>query len=441
MAVFPLPAEGRLSIGRSEEKDVRVQDPSVSRRHAVLHVGRQVLLEDLDSANGTRLRDPKAPAPSTKTAEVLETRIQPGKLVPVAPGDAISVGSVLIALRRRGTAPAASASPATGVVVEDDAMRRLHELVERAARSDISVLLLGETGVGKEILAESIHRASARSRSEFLRLNCAALAESLLESELFGHEKGAFTGAQAAKAGLLENAEGGTVFLDEVGELPASIQVKLLRVIEERVVTRVGSLKPRPIDVRFVSATNRDLEKEVESGRFRQDLYFRLNGLTVEIPPLRERRAEIPPLARLFVARACTQMARSELPITPEAMAELGSYGWPGNIRELRNMMERAVVLCTGDSIRPVDLPLDRMRSTPRPAAPVAAVAAHVEEPESRGEGLKGEIAALERQRILDALEKCAGNQTQAAQILGMSRRTLVSRLGEYGIPRPRKKT
>src|SRR6185503_6105666 len=185
---------------------------------------------------------------------------------------------------------------------DDEGMPQLHRLVERIARGTINVLILGETGAGKEVLAERVQRLSPRARWPFLRLNCAALSETLLESELFGHERGAFTGAVTAKPGLLETAEGGTVFLDEAGELPMSIQVKLLRVIEERQVLRVGGLKPRPIDVRFIAATNRDLEVEVARGAFRQDLFFRLNGVTLVVPPLRDRVSEIEALARLFAS-------------------------------------------------------------------------------------------------------------------------------------------
>ncbi|HVK68613.1 MAG TPA: sigma-54 dependent transcriptional regulator, partial [Polyangium sp.] len=327
------------------------------------------------------------------------------------------------------------------------------------------VLLLGETGVGKEVLAETIHRKSPRVAGPFLRLNCAALSESLLESELFGHEKGAFTNAVRSKPGLFETAEKGTVFLDEVGELPLGIQVKLLRVLEDRQVMRVGGLAPRPIDVRFVSATNRDLAFEVQKGTFRQDLYFRLNGIALSIPPLRERRSEIEPLARTFVARAAASIGRSPLEITREALAAMTSYDWPGNVRELRNAIERAVVLCEG-VIRPEDLVLEGrvqgMASSPRnvpltgtvpltpmdPSLSSFSIATDDATSQLRGSvvdtaslgSLREELGSLERQRMIDALEKCAGNQTAAAAMLGMPRRTFVSKLSAYNIPRPRKK-
>jgi two-component system, NtrC family, response regulator AtoC len=346
-------------------------------------------------------------------------------------------------------------------------------MVDKVAQGPISVLLLGETGVGKEVMAEAIHRRSPRSRGPFVALNCAALSESLLESELFGHEAGSFTGALRAKPGLFETAEGGTVFLDEVGELPLAIQVKLLRVLEDRKVLRVGGLARRPINVRFISATNRDIESEALRGAFRQDLFFRLNGISLIIPPLRERTGEIEPLARNFVARACAQMRLRTAPeISREALDILERHAWPGNIRELRNVLERAVVLCSGDRILPEHLGLDRVGSRTEPSfqqppqspmpsqmpsmmpsqmpsiAPVTMprdsrtpVSAPVTLPAAGAPpNLKSEMEELERKRIMDALEQCGGNQTQAAELLGMSRRTLVARLSAYGLTRPRKK-
>ena len=304
-------------------------------------------------------------------------------------------------------------------------MRRVHLLARRAAAANINVLILGETGVGKEVLAESIHAQSPRADKPFVRLNCAALSPSLLESELFGHEKVAFTDAHEAKPGLLESAEGGTVLLDEIGELPSPLQVKLLRVIETRQVMRVGALKPRAIDVRFLAATNRILEDEVARGAFRQDLYYRLNGISLVIPPLRARTDEIAPLARLFLDAAAKRDGRPLPVLSAAAVKLLESYPWPGNIRELRNDVERALLLSTGDSITPEDLPLEKMRGTP--AAMAAAPAAPA--PAIRGD---------DYQRIIDSLAQCSGNQTRAARLLGMSRRTFCARLKAYNIPRPR---
>ncbi len=433
-----LPSSGTLTLGRSTDNDVAVDDPSVSRRHAALHLGPRVELEDLGSANGTSLR---IAGDFGATADLSQARLAPGQRVPLLPGASFHLGSTVLVLRR-AEKPGEAAAP----VIRDEAMRKLHQLVARVAEGTISVLLLGETGVGKEVLAETLHQRSPRAAKPFVALHCAALSGHLLESELFGHEKGAFTGAVAAKAGLLESAEGGTVFLDEVGELPAEVQVKLLRVLEERKVQRVGALRPRPIDVRIVSATHRNLEADIERGAFRQDLFFRLNGIAITIPPLRERVGEIVELARVFIARVSAQLGRSVEPtLSPEALALLEGYRWPGNIRELRNTIERAVVLCAGTAILPEHLPLDRMRAQPTvqqlipQVAPQPAMPPSPSVPPAAGP-LRGEIEALERQRIVDALERSAGNQTQAATLLGMPRRTLVAKLAAYNIPRPRKR-
>ncbi|WP_437327508.1 sigma 54-interacting transcriptional regulator [Sorangium sp. So ce381] len=445
----PLPAEGRVSLGRSPENDVAIDDSSVSRRHAIIHLGPPIAIEDLGSANGTRLRRERSAGPTTK---LLELQPEQGKTMELSVGDAVNLGSTLIVILPREGAP--SAAPGQGQpIVLDPAMERLYALAERVAGAPITVLLLGETGAGKEVLAEHIHRRSPRAQGPFVRLNCAALSESLLESELFGHERGAFTSAVQAKPGLLETAEKGTVLLDEVGELPPSIQVKLLRVLEERKVMRVGGLSPRPIDVRFISATNRDLAAEVKRGAFREDLFFRLNGIALTIPPLRARISEIAPLARSLADRTASALGRPAPAFARETLAALEAHGWPGNIRELRNVIERAVVLSGGDTLLPEHLLLDAAAALtpvearpapapaePRPApAPEAAAPAGTVPPAEGAGGLRGELDAIERRRIVDALEQCAGNQTQAAALLGMPRRTFVARLSAYGIPRPRK--
>jgi len=407
-STFVLPNTGRLVIGRTEAADIRIDRPWVSRQHAVLHVGPTLFVEDLGSANGTSVR-----------GETLEA----GALIQLAIGDAIKVGTSVLVVQR-GTVATRGASPAIAV---DPAMEEVHRLVERAAAGMINVLLLGETGVGKEVISEQLHSRSPRATQPFVRLHCAALAETLLESELFGHERGAFTGAVQAKAGLLESADGGTVFLDEIGELPASIQVKLLRVIEENQVRRVGSVKEKHIDVRFVSATNRDLEAEVTAGRFRRDLFFRLNGLSIRVPPLRARVSEIAPLARLFVERACHRMRRTDLPtLSRDALEKLEHHNWPGNIRELRNVIERAVVLCTTNHIDVEHLELRDLGGGPDT---------------TDRERLLQALTEGERKRVLDALEQAEGNQTRAAKLLGISRGTLMVWLDRYSIPRPRKPT
>jgi DNA-binding NtrC family response regulator len=322
-----------------------------------------------------------------------------------------------------------SPPPPQRVVVHSAEMQALHEEAGRAAASNLSILLLGETGVGKEVFAREIHRRSSRADGPFVPVNCAALSESLLESELFGHDKGAFTGAMQDQAGVFEAADGGTLFLDEIGEMGATIQAKLLRVLEDRAVTRVGSRKIRHIDVRFVTATNRDLEVEVKSGNFRKDLFFRINSAVLQIPPLRDRSSEVEPLARLFLTSAARELQLAEEPVlAAETLSALRDYSWPGNVRELRNAVDRCVAMCRGSAILPEHLPSQIIGSTTAPAM-------------TSMDRLQSEMNDLERKRIVNALDECGGNQTKAAALLGISRRTLVSRLDAYGLPRPRKRS
>jgi DNA-binding NtrC family response regulator len=320
-------------------------------------------------------------------------------------------------------------------VVCSSVMVALQRQTDAVARARINVLILGETGVGKDVLARSIHERSERRGKPFLRINCAALSEPLLESELFGHEKGAFTGATQKNPGLLQTGSGGTVFLDEIGELPQRLQPKLLQALEIQEILSVGSVKSRRIDVRFIAATNRDLETEAASGEFRSDLYYRLAGFTAIVPPLRERREDILPLARAFL-RAGPNTDGRDVTIDEEAAAVLLQYPWPGNVRELRNIIERAFVLSEGRSIAPEHLPLEKMRSVllvVRSRPPLALDA-----------GIP--VANLtpkeldERQLILEALTLCSGNQSKAAEHLGVSRSTLINRLDAYRIGRPRKR-
>ncbi|HTR51381.1 MAG TPA: sigma 54-interacting transcriptional regulator [Kofleriaceae bacterium] len=573
LATHSLPGSGKILLGRSDECDVPIDDVSISRKHAQLHLGPQLLIEDLGSANGTvcaeKRLEPNQPVPvrlgepiqlggvtlilqrrlpiarprriwdhgyfeghveeecsrtvrtgrgfaivfaraeTGQDARALEEQLSiwfrtadvigrygPGEfevlLVDVSPPDAAAVTKKLSAAladqhvrvdiglacypldgrdphtllsvaasRARGTAQTDETMP---IVVRDPIMQDLYRLASVVAKSEIAVILLGETGTGKEVLAEAIHRGSQRAPCPFLRLNCAALTETLLESELFGHEKGAFTGASAAKTGLLESAAGGTVFLDEIGELPMSTQVKLLRVIEERKVLPVGAIKQRPILVRFIAATNRDLENEVVRGTFRRDLYFRLNGFSLVIPPLRDRPLDVDALAHVFLERFAKRAGYARQPrLSAECLDVLGNYSWPGNVRELRNVIERAVVLCQGGDIAPEHLPLEKIRHTMpvqdaaptreprlnlalRPSRlPARGPSDEVTDPALRPleelapAELRELVTQAERKRIEDALARCAGNQTRAAERLGMARRTLVKKLVRYGIARPRK--
>jgi DNA-binding NtrC family response regulator len=525
----PLGSRTPLIIGRADDADVHLVDPLSSRQHAALHVGKTFEIEDLGSANGTRVGDmvvPKGTRVEVRTGENItvgstvivvqqsrklaagqrlfqhgyfEARLDEecararsdrttftlvrvgvdGKdneragdwLVRELPPNTtvglfgrdeyeaillLSAEEASVALdelsreaaRRSLTLRFGTAVfPTDGLtreslmqkasmalhgppsshgdfVVRAAAMQRLYQLARQVAVGTISVLILGETGAGKEVLAQAIHTASTRAGRPFLRLNCAAFNETLIESELFGHERGAFTGAAQAKPGLLETAEGGTVFLDELGELSPATQAKLLRVIETREVTRVGGLKPRTIDVRFVAATNKNLDEEVEQKRFRQDLYFRLNGVILTLPPLRERVEEIEELSHRFAREASEQLGRPCPRFSEEAMSALRSYAWPGNIRELRNTIERAVLLCEGATIDLRDLPTERMAPETRRSS---------SQPPAQGS------TPGERDRIVQALRDCAGNQSRAAKLLGISRRTLVNRLDEFAIERPRR--
>lgn len=345
--------------------------------------------------------------------------------------------SALMARLLRASDPDQEATPES-VVLRSASLVTLYDQVDAVARGGINVLILGETGVGKDVLARSIHDRSKRRDKPFLRLNCAALAEPLLESELFGHEKGAFTGATHCKPGLLQSATGGTVFLDEIGEFPQRLQPKLLQVLENKEILSVGSVKPRAIDVRFVAATNRDLEAEALCGEFRSDLYYRIAGFTFLIPPLRERREDILPLALEFLRRMSNRRGLG-MPtrIRDDAAVRLLDYAWPGNARELRNVIERAAVLSEGRAIGPEHLPAEKMRSVvlvPRSKR----VAEDDREPELSFADLAPDELA-ERQRIVEVLTECAGNQSKAAEVLGISRSTLVNRLNAYRIRRPRK--
>jgi two-component system response regulator AtoC len=394
--LFALPPVGDLVIGRGAEADIRIDDASISRKHALLSLGPRVRIKDLGSANGTRIAD---------------RALEAGDWAELAFGELVDLGSVMLILMRGE----AEMPPAPE---KANAMARAQRLLDRVASGDIAVLIQGETGVGKEVFAERLHAKSKRAPRPLLRLNCGGFTESLLDSELFGHEKGSFTGADKAKPGLLEMADGGSVFLDEIGELPLGLQARLLRVLQDKKVQRVGALEPRAIDVRFISATNRDLTAEVAAGRFRQDLYYRLNGVTLSIPPLRDRIGELAGLAQTFLTEAGGERT---LRLSRGARARLEQHVWPGNIRELRNVIERAALMCEGDEITEEDLQLE----TAEPAA-------------SASGSLHADVESLERKRILEALESCGGNQTRAAQKLGISRGTLLSRLKQYGITRPR---
>jgi DNA-binding NtrC family response regulator len=309
-------------------------------------------------------------------------------------------------------------NPFGEIVASHPSMLEALRLAEQVASSKATVLVVGETGTGKELVAELIHRESPRRTKPLVRLNCAALSESLLESELFGHERGAFTGAVGKREGRFEQANGGTLFLDEVSEIPMPIQVKLLRVLQERTFERVGGNESIQVDVRIVSASNRDLLQRVKEGQFREDLYYRLNVVTIQIPPLRERASDIAPLASFFLARYAEENGKRVEGMSDEVLAALNAHAWPGNVRELENVLERAVVLC--------DSPRLELRHLPANLAPRAATAD--EPPRIPG----ATIQELERYAILKTLEACRGSTSRAAAVLGISPRKIQYKLREY---------
>ena len=298
-------------------------------------------------------------------------------------------------------------------------MQELFKMIARAARSATTVLITGESGTGKELVARSIHEMSER-KGDFVPVNCAAIPSELIESELFGHTGQAFTGARQARAGLFEAAEGGTIFLDEVGELPLMMQPKLLRVLQEGTIRRVGADQEKNINVRVVAATNRDLETEIQAGRFREDLYWRLNVIHLDIPPLRERPFDIPLLVEHFLNKSAEIARRPALNVTPEALAVLTAYSWPGNARELENAVERAVALAEGASLTPEDLP-DRIRNNGQTSQLLT---------QARQQRMT--LSELERAYILETLRFTGGNKSRAAELLGFDRRTLHRKLDEY---------
>ncbi len=320
------------------------------------------------------------------------------------------------------------------VMLADPALVKLYGLVDRLAPSELPVLVSGETGTGKELVAQALHERSPRRGGRLISINCAALPESLAESELFGHEKGAFTGATATKIGLLEAASGGTVFLDELGELPLGIQAKLLRVLENKRIMRVGDTRERPVDIRLVAATHRKLQEDAVQGRFRQDLYFRLSSAVLVLPPLRDRQRELPILARVFLRQACAQLDKPTMTLSPAALLLLCRYGWPGNVRELRNAMQFAAATAEGEILQPWHLPAQLGTAASRLATEVPAAALQSLQ-DIAASALRlpvaDKLAAVEASLVDAALKLAAGNKSQAARLLGVHRKVIERRFGK----------
>jgi DNA-binding NtrC family response regulator len=402
-----------VTIGRGAEATLMVDDARISRLHArIRREGGVLVVEDLGSRNGTRIN-----------GEVLrdgECR--------VAGGDIVQIGSaeIVVAAMTFGqpdSAPGAPDLAPNGIIVADPAMARVFRVAQRLAKLPTTVLLVGETGVGKEVVAEQIHRASARARRPFVRLNCAALPPNLLAAELFGHERGAFTGADQRKAGFFEAAHTGTLLLDEIGEVPAATQVTLLRVLETRRLVRLGGTVEIPVDVRVLCATHRDLERDVAEGRFRQDLFYRISAFQLEVPPLRTRPAEIALLAEFFARKLAARTGVATPRFTAAATSLLSRHAWPGNVRELRNAVEHAFVLAESGVIGVEHLP-DALRGAVVSRPPIP-----------RGP-IRTQMAEIEKKTLEEALAAHSGNRTRTAEKLGISRRTLLYKMAKYGIRR-----
>ncbi len=399
-------AEGTAVVGSEEGCAVQLRDPTVSRRHLSIEVGRaEAVVRDLDSKNGSFFGG----------ARLHELRLTDRAL--------LRLGESAIELRIGGGRTGADGSRRFGGAVgRAPAMLRLFDLLERVSASDATILLQGETGTGKEVLARAVHEASPRRSGPFVTVDCSALSATLADSELFGHLRGAFTGAAADRKGALLQANGGTLFLDEIGELTPAVQVKLLRVLQDGVLDRLGGTAPVQIDVRLVAATNKDLAAEVRAGRFREDLFFRLHVVAVRLPPLRERREDILPLASVFLRRFAAATGRPISGLTAAARARLEAAAWPGNVRELMHAVERAVILARGDVLDAEDLPealgADPGRSLAGPGGPAALSVP-----------LGTTLDEVERQVIRETLRQTRGDKTLAAQLLGIAPRTIYRKL------------
>lgn len=416
--VVPLPESGEVFVGRGDEVGVRVRDAKVSRKHVSLELSpERVVLVDLGSQNGTYVNGERVSGSRALFS-----------------GDSIELGHTAIVFHADGAEVPTSGGASevlelgeTRVILADASMLALYALIRRLAPATLPVLVHGETGTGKELCARALHHFSPRSARRFVAINCAALPEALIESELFGHERGAFTGAAQKKIGLLESASGGSVFLDEVGELSLGTQAKLLRALDTGRIVPVGAVDERPVDVRFVAATNRNLEQEVAAGRFRQDLYFRLSGATLWVPPLRDRPRELVLIAEGLLARARLRLGRPPVALSEAAARTLAAHAWPGNVRELGNVMEYLAATRDGPVL---DASHVAERLSARPPEPTAP-----EVPEAPAfRPLEDEIRELERRRISEALAASGGNQTRAAELIGMPLRTFVSKLAQHGL-------
>jgi two-component system response regulator AtoC len=327
-----------------------------------------------------------------------------------------------------------------GLIGDSGEMHAIYDVIAKVADTPTTVLITGESGTGKELVAKALHEGSSRAGGPFIKINCAAIPKTLMESELFGYEKGAFTGATNSKPGRFELADGGTLFLDEIGEIPVEMQVKLLRAIQESEFERVGGIKTLKVDVRLITATNRDLEQEIARGNFREDLYYRLNVVPLQVPPLRRRRGDIPLLVTHVIKKFNERLKKSVTGIDEDALAALEAHPWPGNIRELENVLERTILFCQGDRIGRADLPreLGGGQAEPEPSAsPSAPMSPEDSDGAAAGslkEMVRAETSRVERELIAKALDETSGNVTQAAKLLKISRKSLQMKMKEFGL-------
>jgi two-component system, NtrC family, response regulator AtoC len=401
--------------------------------HAVVTDLRMPNIGGLEVLNWVKKNHPGLPVVIITAHGTVDTAVEALKLGAhdyiTKPFDQSELQAILEKAVRTEAANAKDLSPESGrfeIIGKTPGMKKIYGLIEKVAKSPTTILITGESGTGKELIAKALHDNSNRASKPFISVNCGAIPESLFESQLFGHAKGAFTGAIADREGRFELADGGTLFLDEIGELPLEMQVKLLRVLQERQFERVGGVKTIEVDVRLIASTNRNLESEVDAGTFRQDLFYRLNVIPIELPPLRDRASDIPLLANHFLTKFNERLARTTS-ISPPAMETMVNWHWPGNIRELENLIERSVLLCEGETISPSDLHgLSTSHSATDATGPLDDL------------GLKEYVRAhttkLERARIQSVLETEGGNVTRAAKSLGISRKSLQTKMKDYGL-------
>ncbi|NUO51002.1 MAG: sigma 54-interacting transcriptional regulator [Polyangiaceae bacterium] len=424
--VLDLAAGSALSIGRADDNDIVVDDTRISRKHArIEHREDGVWLVDLGSRNGSHVGSRRVDG---------QEALRPGDVARMGPLEILVAG----ASRSERAPTSASGVPGgtqPGVIIAEPSMVELFRTIRRLASLDTTVLITGETGSGKEVVAQELHSIGHRAKGPFVSVNAAAVPETLLEATLFGHERGAFTGADKKRPGVFQRAHGGTLFLDEIAEMPPTVQAKLLRVLETRKVQPLGASEEIELDVRIIAATHRDLRAEVRAGRFREDLLFRIGAFILAVPPLRERPAEIALLASEFASRLASKHGLERVTILPATFDALRSRAWPGNVRELKNAIEHAMVLAEDGVIRPEHLPsAEGPLSMPPPSMPPSSMQAPPSVPPPGAVGFRDQMAEAERRAIEAALRDNAGNQSATARQLGISRRALLYKMERYGI-------